>query len=136
MVDEIDRKVKGALSKVADYAPWVFALTVVILVVIAVTGDGPPRRVVIPPDTNTIQYWKTEAKLRIQIDRNLEATAALLARLSDEMDREHYDADTLLASIRQKRVELQELMERLVNLRRKVARRGVKVDGWKYWDEG
>ena len=137
MVEEIDRRVKSALGRLADYAPWMFALTIVILVVIAVSHNSPPQNVVSPPDTRTIQYWKTEAKLRIQIDRNLEETAALLARLSTEMDGENYDADTLLAQIRDKRLELKSLMEELVNLRRKITVSGCNFERtWRVWDEG
>ncbi len=138
MVEEIDKKVKGALSKIADYAPWVFALTIVVLVVIAVTQDSPPQRVVRPPDTRTLQYWKSEAKLRIQIDRNLVEIKELLARLADEMDKEDYDAEELLAQIRQRRAEVQRLMDELLNLRRKIALRsgGDYAKARKIWDEG
>ena len=137
MVEEIEKRVRGVLSKLSDYAPWMFALTVVILVVIAVSHNSPPQKVVYPPDTRTLQYWKTEARLRVQIDRNLEETAALLARLSSEMDSENYNADTLLAQIRGKRLELRQLMEELVNLRRKIAVSGCEYGrAWRIWDEG
>lgn len=136
MVEEIDRKVKSALSRLADYAPWMFAVTIVVFVVLAGLQSPPPQKVVYPPDTRTIEYWETEARLRIQIDQNLKETADLLARLSAEMDREEYDADALLARIKEKREELRSLMERLVNLRRKVAMEGGDPEDFgKAWDE-
>jgi septal ring factor EnvC (AmiA/AmiB activator) len=138
MVEEIDRRVKSTLGKLADYAPWMFVVTVLLLVVLAVSQNSPPQKPVYPPDTRMLQYYKTEAKLRIQIDRNLEQTAQLLARLSTEMDRENYDSDTLLAQIREKREELQHLMSELVALRRKIALKGGEdyEKTWKAWDEG
>lgn len=121
MVEEIDRRVKKFLTKMADYGPWLFAATVVIVLVIAPWQKSPSQTVVFPPDKRTTQYWEVETKLRVQIDRNLEETAELLARLAIEADRENYDADTLLAQIRAKRVELRKLMRKLENLREEMA---------------
>jgi hypothetical protein len=121
MVEEIDKGIKRGLGKVAQYAPWVFAVTIVIGVVIAASQSAGPNQVTYPVDTNTQEFWEQEAKLRVEIDRNLEETAKLLERLHMEMDREQYDADALLAQIKEKRQELRELTDRLVNLRRRMA---------------
>ncbi len=121
MVEEIDKGIKRGLGKVAQYAPWVFAVTIVIGVVIAATQGSGPNQATYPVDTSAEAFWKQEARLRIEIDRNLEETAKLLEHLHNEMDRENYDAETLLSQIREKRQELRELTDRLVNLRRRMA---------------
>ena len=121
MVEEIDKGIKRGLGKVAQYAPWVFAVTIVIGVVIAASQSSGPNDVTYPVDTRTQEFWKQEAKLRIEIDQNLEETAKLLERLHNEMDRENYNADTLLAQIQEKRQELRKLTDRLVSLRRRMA---------------
>ena len=137
MVEEIDRKVKNALSKLADYAPWMFATTVVIFVVLAGLHSSPPRTVASAPDTRMLQYWKTEARLRQQIDRNLEETRDLLTQLWAEMDSENYDADTLLAQIRGKRLELRRLMVELEDVHREIAVAGGSGEKvLQVWDEG
>jgi multidrug efflux pump subunit AcrB len=125
MVEEIDRRVQGVLRKFADYAPWMFAVTVVIFVFLAGWKSSLPQATTPPADTSRQEYWHVEARLRLQIDRNLEETATLLARLSQEMDRENYDAETLLAQIRERRVELKQLMNELVDLRRQMALSGI-----------
>jgi hypothetical protein len=135
MVEEIDRRVRKVLGRLADYAPWMFAVTVVIFVVLAGWASSPTQKVIYPTDMRIAEYWKTEARLRIEIDRNLKKTAELLSWLSSEMDKENYDAETLLAQIREKRLELQELMEDLVNLRRKIASCGGERT-WQVTDEG
>ena len=121
MVEEIDKGIKRGLGKVAQYAPWVFAVTIVIGVVIAASQGSGPSQVTYPVDTSAEEFWKQEARLRVEIDRNLEETAKLLERLHMEMDRENYSAEALLAQIREKRQELRELTDRLVHLRRRMA---------------
>ena len=121
MVEEIHKGIKRGLGKVAQYAPWVFAVTIVIGVVIAASQSSGPNQVTYPVDTRTQEFWKQEAELRVEIDKNLEETAKLLERLHMEMDRENYDAETLLAQIREKRQELRELTDKLVSLRRRMA---------------
>jgi len=121
MVEEIDKGIKKGLGKVAQYAPWVFAVTIVIGVVIAASQGSGPGRVIYPIDARTQGFWKEEARLRGEIDRNLEETAKLLERLHGEMDRENYSSETLLTQIREKRQELKELTDKLVHLRRRMA---------------
>jgi hypothetical protein len=126
MVEEIDRRVSGFLSKLAEYAPWMFATTIVIFVFLAGWQTSMPRNAKPPVDTKAKEYWRVEARLRMQIDRNLEETADLLARLSTEMDQENYDSEALLAQIKEKRLELKQLMGELLNLRRRMAMSGVR----------
>ena len=121
MVEEIVKGIKRGLGKVAQYAPWVFAVTIVIAVVIAASQSSGPSHTIYPVDTEAEEFWKQEAALRVEIDRNLEETAKLLERLHTEMDRENYSAEALLAQIREKRQELRELTDRLVHLRRRMA---------------
>jgi len=126
MVEEIDRRVSGFLSKLAEYAPWMFATTIVIFVFLAGWQTTLPRNSTPPSNAKADEYWRVEARLRMQIDRNLEETAELLARLSAEMDQEKYDSETLLAQIKEKRLELKQLMDELVNLRKRMALSGVR----------
>jgi len=131
MVEEIDRRVRGVLGKVSEYMPWIFALTIVLVVLLAVFSAPSFREGVFPPNTDTKIYWEKEAELRTEIDRNLKETSNLLARLSVEMENANYNADSLLANIREKRLELKKLTEQLLSVRRMIAMSG----GLKY-EEG
>jgi hypothetical protein len=138
MVEEIDRKVKSAMGKMVEYLPWMFALTMVIVVVLGVSRGPEPQNTVYPSDLRTDQYWNEEARLRIQIDRNLRETRDLLVRLTEEMDRTNYNPEKLLAEIKAKRQELRVLTDQLVEIRRlaAVSLLREKPDDWSSWNEG
>ncbi len=119
MVEKIREKVRAV--SLSSYGPWIVVGIIVFCVILTAWRSSPPELVSYPADTRAPEYWKTEMKLRVQIDRNLEETKELLLRLVDEMDRENYSGEKLLAQIKQKRLELRKLMEEMEGLARRIA---------------
>ena len=118
---------KGRFEKLSVYAPWVFAVTVVVFVVLAVSTNPPQQNVTTPPDARMVEYWKEQERLRGQIERNLEQTKDLLVSLAREMDAQGYNAESLLAQIKEKREELSRLKRELLELYKRMALAGMDV---------
>jgi septal ring factor EnvC (AmiA/AmiB activator) len=74
-----------------------------------------------------VEYWKEQERLRGQIERNLEQTKDLLVSLAREMDAQGYNAESLLAQIKEKREELSRLKRELLELYKRMALAGMDV---------
>ena len=100
-------------KKALGLLPWIFALIIVLAVVIGFRAPAPP----VPATTQEEQVLTVlrarEADLRTQIEKNLSETSAIQKRIAEELEKEDYDAQMLLAAIREKRKELRALRDEL-----------------------
>lgn len=103
-------------DRIAGLIPWIFALTIVLAVLIGVRAPAPSSLPVFQEDQVLRVLRAREADLRAQIEKNLSETSSILKRIAEEMEKENYNAQMLLAAVREKRRELCSLRDELRNV--------------------
>jgi peptidoglycan hydrolase CwlO-like protein len=93
--------------------PWIFALTTVLAVVIGFRAPAPSISGVTQEDQVLRVLRAREADIRAQIEKNLSETNSILKRITEELEKEDYDAEKLLAAVTEKRKELRALRDEL-----------------------
>jgi hypothetical protein len=102
-----------ASGRVLGLIPWIFALTIVLAVVIGVRNQAPTFPDLTQEDRVLEVLRAREADLRERIEKNLTQAGEILNRIAEEMEKEHYDAQLLIAAIREKTRELSALKDEL-----------------------